>query len=345
MPQPDLDYFRKRNLMIVPQPMPGVAPAFNGASDGFRFFDGSSSTEFDKVERDYDKAHFGNSEFGVANKRGKIEGEFELWPPATPGGAAASDAFAARVLLPAGMAVVKDSVGKTTRYNPVSAAIPMIAARFNHTGQLLEVLDGRVDISSLAIEIAQRFKAKASILGDYTEVIEAVAPTLTLPTKKPVTASKRNTTCVLNTLVGGGTKSTAATPLADLLLRAKSLSVNFGNDLAHTEYTGYGANRIKDRKATFTLKIAKTDITADFNPWFVRDNATLITVALALYEQDAVGGVHSGLYSTLAVRGQIDTITNTDSDGDMGWEITGNCVPSDAGGDEFHIEFGDKTAP
>ncbi|MFM2287127.1 MAG: hypothetical protein RL684_270 [Pseudomonadota bacterium] len=345
MAQPDLDYFRKRNLMIKPQPTPGVAPVFNGATDGFRFFDGSSSTEFDKVERNADKAFFGNDEFGVANKRGKLEGEFALYPPTTPGGAATSDAHAGVVLLPAGMAVVKDLVGKTTRYNPISAAIPMIASRFNHTGMLLEVLDGRVAISSLGIEIGQRFKGKASILGDYTEVVEEVPPNVILPTKKPVIASKRNTTCILSTLGAGGTKSTAGVPLVDLHLWAKSLSIDFGNDLGHSEYTEHGVNRIKDRKPTFNLKIAKTDITNDFNPWFVRDSMTLITVAFALYEQDAVAGEHSGLYSLLAIRGQIENITNTDIDGDMGWEITGNCVPSSTGGDEFYIEFGDKAGP
>lgn len=346
MAQPDLDFFKKRNLMIVPQPTQGVVPAFNPAQDGFRFYDGASSTEFDKVEQPVDKAFFGNDPFGVANKRVKIEGDFDLYPPATPGGAATSDADCGRILLPAGIAgVVKNVASKTTRYNPASAAIPMIASRFNHTGILFEAFDARVGLSALGIEIGQRFKGKASIQGSYEEVIEQAPPLVAIPKRKAVIARKNNTTCLISTLDVGGTKSTAAVPLVDLHLRAKALTIDLGNDQGNSEYTEYGENRIKDRKPTFTLRFAKPDITNDFNPWFVRDSETIITVVFTLYNKAAVGGVLTGLYSALAVRGQIDNVSNVDIDGDMGIEITGNCVPSDSGGDELYIEFGDKTGP
>lgn len=341
MAQPNLDFFRKRNLLIKAEVTEGVDSVPVGATDAFRLFDGSSSTEFDKVERPLDKAVFGNDPFVVANRRAKIEGEFELYPPATPGAASTSDADCAKILLPAGMAVTKDAVGLTTIYNPISAAIPSATAYWSHTGTLVKALGSRVDISDLMIEIGNRFKGKASILGDYVAVTEAAAPTVTLPTKVPVVASARNTRTLINTLVRGGTLSSDGTPLEDLLVWAKSLSISFGNDLKHKEYTSKSVNGISDRKATWSLKIAKTDITADFNPWYVRDNGIIVTGSLRLYENDAVAGVLSGLYSALNFRGQIENITAADTDGDYGWELTGPCIPSDAGGDDFSIEFGD----
>ena len=83
------------------------------------------------------------------------------------------------------------------------------------------------------------------------------------------------------------------------------------------------------------LRIARTAL-ADFNPWALRDAGTLITASLKLSESDQ-------RYSELGIRGQIEQINEVDIDGDYGWELTGRCVPSDAGGDEFYIEFGDDT--
>jgi hypothetical protein len=241
------------------------------------------------------------------------------------------------VLLPAGMGITKDAVGKITRYNPISASIPSITGYWHHSGTLLKALGSRVNVTGLAMEIGKRFMGKASILGTYEDVTAAAAPTVTLPTKVPVVARYANTSCVLNTLDRGGTASTDDTPVADLHLRAKMLSVDFGNELGHKEYTEYGSNQISDRKPTFTLRIAKPDITNDFNPWYVRDNGILLTLDFTLHEANTL----DALFSTLGVRGQIETITPTDIDGDYGLEISGPCVPSDAGGDEFYVLFGD----
>ena len=343
MAQPELDFFKRRAFLLKAQPTAGTDALPAPGTDGFRLFEGSSSTEFDKIERTLDKPFFGGDAFSVANKRAKIEGEFELYAPATPGAASTSDADCAKMLLPAGMAVVKDNVGKTTRYNPISSGIPMVTAYWYHVRRLLKVLDARASLSGVAIEIGQRFRGKASLLGDYVDWGTVAMPTVTLPSKVPVVASKRNTECVVNSLVRGATASTVGAPLTDLHVWAKSLSVDFGSDLKHAEYTEKSANRITDRKPTFSLKLATTDITGDFDPLFVRDNGILLTIALSLFEADAVAGVHSGLYSKLAVRCQVENVTETDIDGDDGWELTGPCIPSDTGGDEFYIEFGDKT--
>ncbi len=339
MTQPALDYFKKRSLLLKKETTEGVDASPVGSTDGFRLFDGSSSTEFDKVERPIDRDFFGGEEFAVANRRAKIEGEFELYPPATPGQTSTSDADCARVLLPAGMAVTKDAMAKTTTYSPVSAGIESATACFYHTGTLIKSLGSRVDVSSLAIAIGDRMKGNASITGTYEEVTGATPGTVVLPSTVPVVARHKNTKTVVSTLVKGGTSSTVATPLVDLEVWAKSLSIDFGNALQHKEYTSKAVNGITDRQPTWSLQLAKTDISADFNPWFVRDNGIILTAALTLWDDDT----RDGLKSTLFVRGQIESITPTDIDGDYGWELSGPCIPSSSGNDEFYIEFGDDT--
>jgi len=342
MAQPDLDFFRKRNLLLKVEAVEGTDSVPVGGTDAIRLFDGNSSTEYDAVERPMDKAFFGNDPFGVANRRARIEGDFEVYPPPTPGAVATSDADCGRILLCAGMAVTKDAVNNLTIYNPISSALQSYTGYWTHTGVLTKVLGSRADISGLAIQIGERFKGRASIMGDYTEVVAAANPTVTLPTKVPVIASARNTRCWLSTLVRGATASTDAAPLSDLLVWSKSLSIDMGNQLAHKEYSSTSVNGLSDRRGTFTLRIAKTDITNDFNPWYVRDNGIVLEARMATYEVSGTqSSVLTGLYAALNIRGQIEQITPTDIDGDHGWEITGRLIPSDTGGDEFTVEFGD----
>lgn len=340
MAQPALDFFRRRAVLIKAEATEGTDSLPVPATDGFRFFDGSSSTEFDTVDRNEDKPHFGNNPFGVANRRATLQGTFELYPPATPGAATTSDADCARVLLPSGMAVVKDLPTKTTRYNPISSGIPSATAYFYHAGTLIKALGARGNISSLGIEIGQRFTGQASIMGEYAEVTAAALPSgVVLPSKIPVISSKRNSELILGTLIQGATASSVNTPLTDLHTWAKALTVDFGNQLGYREYTEKGVSGITDRAGTFTIRLAKTDIAADFNPWFVRDNGIILTAAYRLYEDDT----KDGLYSELGIRGQIEQVNPTDIDGDYGWELTGRCVPSSSGNDEFYIGFGDAT--
>ncbi len=339
MTQPALDYFRKRAVLLKAESVEGTDPTPVAGTDGIRLFDGSSSTEYDAVDRNEDKPHFGASAFVVANRRATVQGTFELYPPATPGAVSTSDADCSRILLPAAMAVTKDAVNDITRYNPISAAIPSATAYWYHTATLLKVTGARANISSLGIEIGQRFTGQASIMGEYAEVSNAAMPSVTLPTKVPVVSSKRNSELLLGTLVRGATASTDGVPLVDLHTWAKALRIDFGNALGYREYTEKGVAGITDRAGTFTMRLAKTDITADFNPWYVRDNGIVLTAAYRMWELDT----KVGLYSELGIRAQIEQITPTDIDGDYGWEITGRCIPSSAGNDEFYIAFGDDT--
>ena len=342
MAQPALEAFKKKKLLLKAEAVPGQDALPTGAADTFMMFDGTISYEFDKVERPVDRDFFGGDPFGKANLRARIEGDIELYPPATPGAVATSDAYCGRILLPAGFAVVKDAVAKTTRYSPISSGVPTATAYWYRVRRETKVTGARANLSGLAIEIGQRFKGKASLQGKYKNWTTQAIPAGSFPSKVPVIASSENTLTLISSLVRGATESTDATPLTDLHVWAKSLSIDLGNDLKHKEYTELAVDQIDDRKPTFTLRLASTDITNDFDPQWISDNGIILQISLTLFEKNRVGGVHSGLYSKLAIRCQVENFTETDIDGDDGWELTGPCIPSDAGGDELYIEFGDQ---
>lgn len=324
MAQPALESFKRRGLAVALRtpgaPDTPVTPS--PATHGVLLFNGTSGTEIDKIERPIDRPHFTGTPFAVGDKRAWIEGEFELYPPATPGAASTSDADCGVLLLPAGMTAVKDATEKTTRYNPISSGMVSCDAKWWHAGVVKSVEAARNDISSLAITIGDRFKGQVRLQGSYEDISAEALPNIAVPSREPVVARHDNTVTNITVLPGN-------TPLQ---LWAKSLSVDFGNSIRSGEYTSHKSTKIDDRQASWTLRIAKTDL-ADFNPWQVRDANQQVAVTLRLTEA-------SGHYSELGIRGQIEQIEEVDIDGDYGWELSGPCVASDAGGDEFHIEFG-----
>jgi hypothetical protein len=339
MAQPELEYFKKKVVLLKPQIDEDLDPVPT-ASDGFRLYDGSCSTEFDAVENNEDTAHFGNTSFSVSKRRATIQGGFMLYPPSAPGQAVNGDAYCERVLFPAGFARVKDAVAKITRYNPISSAIPSLAGHWYQGASLLRVLGLRADLSDLGIAIDDRFMGRLSLMGPYEDYTDAAMPNVTLPTFMPVVATKRNTDLIISTIDRGGTLSTISTPLEDLVTWSKSIKFSLGKEGGLNEYTGgKGSNRMSNRKGTFSLQLAKTDITNDFNPIFVRDRGIHITAAFRIWESDS----KVGLYSEIGVRGQLEQVTAADIQGDYGWDITGRAIPSSAGNDEVWIAFGDTT--
>lgn len=324
MAQPALESFKRRGLAVALRNSgtPNTPAVPTASANGVLLFNGTSGTEFDKVERPIDRPFFTGQPFAVGDKRAYIEGEFELYPPATPGQTDTSDADCAVLLLPAGMTVVKNAGKKTTRYNPVSSGMVACDAKWWHAGLVKSVTAARNNITSLAIQVGERFKGQVRLQGSYTDVSEEALPTITLPTREPVVARHDNTVTKITVLPGSSA----------LTVWAKSLSVDMGNSIRSGEYTSHHITKIDDRAPTFTLRIAKTDL-ADFNPWALRDANKAIAVSIRTTEA-------GGLYSELGIRGQIEQISEVDIDGDYGWELTGPCVASDAGGDEFYIEFG-----
>jgi len=325
MAQPDLTPFSQRLLLLRlrASASPGT-PVVPDTSHGVTLFNGQSGTEIDVVERQIDRPFYGGAPFGVANKRAFIEGEVELYAPKTPGQTSTGNSDAHAVLLPAGLTTVKSASAKTTRYTPVSEAIAVSDAYFHHARILKKVAAARHALNNVTLDIGKHFKANVRIQGDYETVEEAPVPSVTFPDAAPVVASPHNTTALVSVLGGPA-----------LTVWAKTLSLDTGNQITQRDYTSHRETGITARNPTFTFRLAKTSL-ADFNPWAVRDAGAIVTIAFRLNEG-------SNKYSELGIRGQIEQINASDIDGDYGWELTGRCIPSNTGGDEFYIEFGDTT--
>jgi len=325
MAQPDLIPFSRRTLLLRlrASASPGT-PVVPDSNHGILMFNGQSGTEIDVIERPIDRPFYGGAPFGIANKRAFIEGEIELYAPKTPGQTNTSNSDAHAVLLPAGLTTVKSASAKTTRYTPVSENIAVSDAYFHHAEILKKMAGARHALSSVTLDIGKHFKANVRIQGDYETVEEVPVPSIHFPDTAPVVASPHNTTALV-TVPGG----------AALTVWAKTLSLDTGNQITQRDYTSHRETGITARQPTFTFRLAKTAL-SDFNPWAVRDAGIVINVAFRLNEG-------ANKYSELGIRGQIEQISESDIDGDYGWELSGRCIPSNTGGDEFYIEFGDTT--
>lgn len=329
MAQPALDYFERRMIAIKAESSEGTDAAPSTSANTFDLLNGSSGTEFDKVERPRDRSYFTGEAFIVANKRAFVEGDFELCPPPTPGSASGilGEAPCEVVLFPAGMAKTKSSTNGTTIYAPISASIPTVTADFYHAGTLLEVVGARANISSLMMEVGGRFVGKVKIQGVHADVDEA-----SLPTDGDYSTFLAPSVITYANSVMRAYGSTAANTLP-VFLWGKSLSVDFNNELQTVQYTQKRISGISDRNGKFTVKFARTS-KADFDVHALRDAGTLVIFDMTVVDDDAT------TYSRLKVRGQIEEIKDVDQDGYRFYECTGPCIASDTGGDEFTVEFG-----
>jgi hypothetical protein len=325
MAQPALEKFTRRGLAAVDQPVAGTPVAPNPANNGIRLYDGQSGTEFDTLEENRDKPFFSGNEFTTFNHRAFIEGYVHLYPPEVPGDAADGTPECDLLLRIAGMAKTLDDVAGTTRYDPISDSIPMATADFWHAGTLRRIYDARANISALSLEIGNRARAQLRVQGQYTAINEQALPAITVSeTFGPVIEAANSITQVVQYPDGVAG--------AALNLWGKALTVDFGSQLTSKEYTEHEETAIDGRQPTFTLRIARP-AKADFDPWAVRKAGTYITATLQVANAD-------GRYTLLGIRGLIRDINETDIDGDYGLEITGPCIATSAGGDEFYIEFG-----
>lgn len=322
MAQPNLQSFKRRGFAIKAEVTEGTDSVPTSSANAFRLFDGSSSIEGDVVERPVDSDVFGHDPFVVGNQRVIVEGDLELIPPTTPGDAALGKIAARHVLFPCGMAETLTATDDLTEYKVISDAIPSASLYFWHSGTQRKGTGGRGDLSGLMMAIGDRFKARTKLQGSYTTFAETALPTFdysafTIPT----VSRKDNSIMRAATLTGGWVH-----------LRAKSLSVDFNNGVATKEYTQFGATTISERKPLATLRFARPAV-ADINFHALRDAGTFIKSDFTLVEAD-------GRYSRLSIQGQIENITDTDIDGDFGYEVTVRCIPTSTGGDEVIVEFG-----
>lgn len=325
MAQPELDFFTKRGVVGKLEVTEGTDSLPLPNTDGLLLLDGSWGTEFDTVERPVDRPFFTNDPFSVVNKRGFIEGQFELFSPALPG---TEPAECDVLLQTGGMVREYDAVNDETIYWPKSSAIPSGTFKFWQVDYKLSLLGARTALSALTMAIANRFTGTARVQGTYASVVKEVVPAIALYDDVPPVLTFDNSETWFTDVTGAG---------SPILLWGKELTLDFGTELATKEYTSKKVNGISGRAPTFTLRIARTDLT-DINFIALRDAGNIITARIRHQE----GG---GLFSELGIRGQIEQVTPEDIDGDMGLNITGRCIDSSAAtalkGDGFWIKFGD----
>jgi len=314
----------KRKLIAV-----AVADAtLASATESILTMDGAYGTETDTVENNTDSSYFGGKSVAITNTRGYIEGSVFLVSPTTPGTGSAN---VAPILYPCGFAEVKvsGSAGTgTTTYNPISTGFALSDAKMWQGGSLFQITDARGDLSEIKFEIDSQAKMKFRLQGDYAAITDVSHPTdagsVLATFTEPSVSTNANSTLKITSL--------GTTALASYTLWGKALTVNLANEVATKIYTSHKETAINDRKPTFTARCAKPPV-ADVNLLNLRDTGELITLKYRVTESD-------GHYVELGVRGQILTITPTDIDGDFGYEITGNLIPSSSGGDECYIKCG-----
>lgn len=326
MAQPELENFTNRAIAVKLETTEGTDSVPTAGTDGITLFDGNCGTEFDPVERNNDRPFMGGRAFGVANKRAFIEGDFEIFCPSAPGAAGATGQSANHaLLLPGGFTIVRNLGAKTSQYNPISTGISSASAYYWHNDHKVEVRGARSQLSSLMMQIGERFKGRMRLQGLYDLFEEDALPAITTYNTVPVISDWQNSSSKIS--VTGG--------VTDLVTWMKSLAVDLGSALSSRQYTGKQKNGITARTPTFTIRMARADL-SDFNPWAVRDAGTIITASYKLQETAV-------LSSELGIRGQIENIQPTDIEGDHGWELTGRCIPSNSGGDELYIGHADST--
>jgi hypothetical protein len=319
MAQPALEKFSRRGLLLA-----AANTTLLPGTHGLQLIDGSAGREFDKGERNIDRPHLGSKPFFKKNKRAFIQGTLEIIPPVKPGNVTLGVATVAPALLSTAMAQVLSVSTGITRYNPISTSMPLVDGKWYQSGTLLDVTDGRGNLSAIKCEIGEPITAQYRMQGDYTEVEEEALPSIDFSAfLAPTVATHNNSELVIETINGLE---------VDLHLWGKMLSIDQGNTIATKEYTEHKETGISERNSTFTARFARP-AKDDFDVQAVSDAHQIIEGYWKLKEAD-------GRYTKIAFRGQIENVNDTDLDGDFGYEITGPCVPSDSGNDEWSIEFG-----
>lgn len=316
-----LESFRSRAMLLKLETTEGVDSVPTAALNAFQLFDGSSGVAGDVVERQLDRPFFTHDPFVVANPRAFTQGGFEIVPPAVPGDATAGIAAVDALLRIGGMArtFVAGPPG-ITRYNPISSGIPSATAYWYHGGTHKQILGARAALSSIEMAIGNYLRGQLRVEGNYVDVTETTVSGLDYTAfATPRVCSTESMTLTLDTYNCEG----------------KSLSIDFGTEQRTIEHTEARINRITDRRATFSARLYRPAL-ASFNPWTRWRAGTIVPIVAQHLETD-------GRRTDLIVRGQIEGINEVEIDGDLGLEITGRCIASSTGGDEFLIEF--RAAP
>lgn len=317
-----LERFKNRALLLKLEVTEGVDPVPTPGADAFQLFDGTSGLMGDKVERPIDRPFFTHDPFVLTNVRGFIEGGFEIVPPA--GAYTAATKASVDALLKIGGMAKTFVVGPPAivRYNPISTAIQSATAYFYHAGVLYKCKASRANLSSLSMEIGSYLKGQTRIEGDCQQVEESALPAGLdyAAFATPVV----NTTESMEMRVNG------------FAVEGKMIGADFGSQIKTIEHTEARITRISDRRPTFSARFYRP-ARASLDPWALWKANTIIPI------YGSVTDPATGLQTKVTVRGQIEDVKPVDIDGDLGYEITGRAIASDAGGDEVLVEFTDTT--
>ena len=311
-----LESFRSRALLLKVETTEGTDAVPTAALDAFQLFDGSSGVTGDVVEREIDRPYFTNNPFVVANPRAFIEGSFEIVPPAVPGNVTTGIAAIDALLRIGGMARTLVATPGQTRYNPISTAIPSGTAYWYHAGTHKKITGARAALSAIEMAVGNYMRGQLRIEGNYINVEEATVSGLVYT---PFAAPRVGSTESMQLSFNG------------VNVEGKSLSIDFGTEQRTIEHTEARLNRITDRRATFSARLYRPAL-ASFNPWTAWRTGTIVPIV----------GIHNELdnrVTRLEVNAQIEGINEVDIDGDLGLEITGRCIATSAGGDEFVLRF------
>ena len=311
-----LESFRSRALLLKVETTEGTDAVPTAALDAFQLFDGSSGVTGDVVEREIDRPYFTNNPFVVANPRAFIEGSFEIVPPAVPGNATTGIAAIDTLLRIGGMARTLVAAPGQTRYNPISTAIPSGTAYWYHAGTHKKITGARAALSAIEMAVGNYMRGQLRIEGNYINVEEATVSGLVYT---PFAAPRVGSTESMQLSFNG------------VNVEGKSLSIDFGTEQRTIEHTEARLNRITDRRATFSARLYRPTL-ATFNPWTAWRTGTIIPIV----------GIHNELdnrVTRLEVNAQIEGINEVEIDGDLGLEITGRCIATSTGGDEFVLRF------
>lgn len=317
-----LESFKRRAVLVKAEATENTDALPIATADGLLMLDGSSKIEADVIERAIDRAFFGGDPFVLSKIRGSIEGDIELIGAAVAGSAAPI----ATALRMSGMAetLIAATVGPPatpaiTRYNPISTGIISATSYFYHAGTLKKLTGCRANISSLALKIGDFPKARLSILGNASGVVdEAALPVVSLS--------------AFQTPVPGSTETMLMT-VNGFAVEGIDLSLDFGSDLKIAENTESRLARINGRSPTFSATFYRP-LKASLDPYALWKAHTQIPL-IAL-----VDGGSAGKRTRLTIgQGQIEGIEEVEQDGDFAYRISGRAIPTSAGNNEFLVEF------
>lgn len=308
--------FKSRLFLIALQDGAGFPAEPDAATDALGLAAGKAGTECEMLEDDRDRPFFGGAPFGTHLYRAFIKGDIAIDPPTVPG----ENLPPAHAVLAIGGMLPTLKTG-ATRYKPVSEGVPYATLDAWIADTFRRLRDVRAAISGLSLGIGKRLHASVQFIGFHDDVEQGVfAPDAPLPEQGVGWVSRgRNSKAQVRVANG-----------ATVPLRAESLSIDLGAKLTPKHYTSRREIGYDDRQATFTLRVVRTELD-DFDPFAARRNRQLIVATYRTTNDDS--------YVELGIRGFIRGIKEVSLAGDYGWEITGPCICSDAGNDEFYLTW------